>query len=142
MQPKLDPVLDLPAAAFTMSCGENTPRSATTNPMAKERTRRIGKYEVVKYIATGGMGAVYRAVDTELDRPVALKVLNPEIAAKQDMLDRFKREARAAARLRHENIVAIYDVGEVGGTYFLALEFVDGIDLHEYICKKGKLPPE
>jgi serine/threonine-protein kinase len=110
--------------------------------MAKERSRRIGKYEVVKHIATGGMGAVYRAVDTELDRPVALKVLNPEIAAKQNMLDRFKREARAAARLRHENIVAIYEFGEVGGTHYLALEFVDGIDLHEYICKKGKLPPE
>jgi serine/threonine-protein kinase len=110
--------------------------------MAKERSRRIGKYEVVKYIATGGMGAVYRAVDTELDRPVALKVLNPEIAAKANMLERFKREARTAARLRHENIVAIYDVGEVSGTHYLALEFVDGIDLHEYICKKGKIPAE
>jgi serine/threonine-protein kinase len=110
--------------------------------MAKERSKRIGKYEVVKHIATGGMGAVYRAVDTELDRQVALKVLNPEIAAKQNMLDRFKREAKAAAKLRHENIVAIYDVGEVGGTHYLALEFVDGLDLHEYICKKGKLPAE
>ena len=103
---------------------------------------RIGKYEVVKHIATGGMGAVYRAVDTELDRPVALKVLNPEIAAQESMLNRFRREAKAAARLRHENIVAIYDVGEANGTYYLALEFVDGIDLHEYIGRKGKLPAE
>ena len=103
---------------------------------------RIGKYEVVKHIATGGMGAVYRAVDTELDRPVALKVLNPEIAAQESMLNRFRREAKAAARLRHENIVAIYDVGEVNGTHYLALEFVDGIDLHEYIGRKGKLPAE
>jgi serine/threonine-protein kinase len=110
--------------------------------MAKERSQRIGKYEVVKRIATGGMGAVYRAVDTELDRPVALKVLNPEIAAKPNVLDRFRREAKAAARLRHENIVAIYEIGEHNGTNFLALEFVDGVDLHEYISKKGKLPPE
>jgi serine/threonine-protein kinase len=124
-----------------MSCGEITPSFATTNLMAKERAR-IGKYEVVKRIATGGMGAVYRAVDTELDRPVALKVLNPEIAAKQNMLDRFKREAKAAARLRHENIVAIYEIGEHNGTNFLALEFVDGVDLHEYISTKGQLPPE
>jgi eukaryotic-like serine/threonine-protein kinase len=136
------PVLELPDGPFTMSCVRGQPGFAATNLMAKERSRRIGKYEVVKHIATGGMGAVYRAVDTELDRPVALKVLNPEIAAKQNMLDRFKREARAAARLRHENIVAIYDVGEIAGTHYLALEFVDGVDLHEYICKKGKLPPE
>ncbi len=110
--------------------------------MAKERSRRIGKYEVLGHIATGGMGAVYRAVDTELDRPVALKVLNPEIAAKENSLNRFRREAKTAAKLRHENIVAIYDVGEAGGTYFLALEFVDGVDLHEYICQKGKIPAE
>jgi serine/threonine-protein kinase len=120
----------------------DTPGFSNDISMAKERSMRIGKYEVVKHIATGGMGAVYRAVDTELDRPVALKVLNPEIAAQESMLNRFRREAKAAARLRHENIVAIYDVGEVNGTHYLALEFVDGIDLHEYIGRKGKLPAE
>src|SRR5260370_38179841 len=122
--------------------GQNNGSSAETSVMAKERSRRIGKYEVLGHIATGGMGAVYRAVDTELDRPVALKVLNPEIAAKENSLNRFRREAKTAAKLRHENTVAIYDVGEAGGTYFLALEFVDGVDLHEYICQKGKIPAE
>jgi eukaryotic-like serine/threonine-protein kinase len=135
--------LESPALLFTMAtCGKYTRSSKNTTSMAKERSRRIGKYEVLKHIGIGGMGAVYQAVDTELDRPVALKVLRPEIAAKQNMLDRFRREAKAAARLRHENIVAIYDVGEAGGTHYLALEFVDGIDLHEYIGTKGKLSPE
>ncbi|MCI0377303.1 MAG: serine/threonine protein kinase, partial [Gemmataceae bacterium] len=100
---------------------------------------RIGKYEVVSHVATGGMGAVYKAIDTELNRLVALKVLSPELAAKPAMLARFKREAVSAAKLRHDNIVAIYDSGDWNGTYFLALEFVDGKDLHDYVVEKGKL---
>src|SRR5262249_50707804 len=63
-------------------------------------------------------------------------------AAKPAMLERFHREARSAAKLRHENIVRIYECGEANGTHFLALEFIDGIDLHEYINRKGKLPPD
>src|SRR4051794_6577509 len=99
---------------------------------------RIGKYEVLNHIATGGMGAVYRALDTVLKREVALKVLPPEAATKPALLERFRREARSAAQLRHDNIVAIYEFGEHAGTYFLALEFVDGIDLHEFITHEGK----
>ncbi|MCC6418293.1 MAG: serine/threonine protein kinase [Gemmataceae bacterium] len=106
------------------------------------RALRIGKYEVLNHIATGGMGAVYRAIDTDLKREVALKVLPPELAIKPIVLERFRREARTAAKLRHENIVAIYEFGEFAGTYFLALEFVDGIDLHEYIARRNRLSPE
>jgi serine/threonine-protein kinase len=105
------------------------------------RPFRIGKYEVIRHIATGGMGAVYKARDTEENRDVALKVLPPDMARKKLQLERFNREARSAARLDHENIVAIYEFGEIEGTHFLALEFVDGIDLHEYISRKGKLDP-
>jgi serine/threonine-protein kinase len=100
---------------------------------------RIGKYEVLRHIASGGMGAVYRARDVEAGREVALKVLSPELAANPTMIERFRREARAAAQLRHENIVGLYEFGEVAGTYFLALEFVDGIDLHDYIQHHGPL---
>ncbi len=100
---------------------------------------RVGKYEVVKHIATGGMGAVYRAIDTDLGREVALKILSPELAAKPIALERFRREARSAAKLRHENIVAIYEFGEAAGTHFLALEFVDGVDLHQYISRRRRL---
>ncbi|HXG11305.1 MAG TPA: serine/threonine-protein kinase, partial [Gemmataceae bacterium] len=114
------------------------------DPPAKgtRRATRIGKYEVVAHVASGGMGAVYRAVDTELHREVALKVLSPEMAANPAILERFRREARHAAKLHHENIVTLYEFGEVNGTYFLAMEFVEGIDLHDYINRKGQLDPE
>jgi serine/threonine-protein kinase len=88
------------------------------------------------------MGAVYRARDTESGREVALKVLSPEMAAKPAMLERFRREARSAAKLRHENIVTVYEFGEAGGTCYLAMEFIDGIDLYEYSERKGPLNPE
>jgi serine/threonine-protein kinase len=88
------------------------------------------------------MGAVYKARDVELRRDVALKILSPEMALKPGLLERFRREAIHAARLRHENIVAIYEYGETGDTRFLALEYVEGIDLGEYIERKGKLDPE
>jgi eukaryotic-like serine/threonine-protein kinase len=116
------------------------PKEASGN--GGSRDLRIGKYQVVRHIATGGMGAVYKAVDTDLGREVALKVLQPELAARTSMLQRFRREAQLAAKLRHENIVSIYEIGEAGGTHYLALEFVDGIDLNEYISRKGKLDPE
>ncbi len=103
---------------------------------------RIGKYEILKHVATGGMGAVYRVRDTEDNRELALKVLTPDMAAKPAMLERFKREAKHAAKLRHDNIVTIYEFGESNGTYFIAMEFVDGIDLHEFITKKKGLEPE
>jgi serine/threonine protein kinase len=103
---------------------------------------RIGKYEILTHIATGGMGAVYKALDVDLGREVALKVLPPEIAARPDMLERFRREAHHAAQLRYKHIVSVYDFGEANGTFFLALEFVDGIDLLEYIRRKGPLHPK
>jgi serine/threonine protein kinase len=106
------------------------------------RTIRIGKYEVLAHIATGGMGAVYKARDTELGRIVALKIIPPDTAGKPAALERFRREARSAAKLRHENIVTLYEFGEARGVYFLALEYVDGIDLQAYIERKGRLKPD
>jgi serine/threonine-protein kinase len=116
----------------------------SSEPTAKggRRTIRIGKYEVLAHIATGGMGAVYKALDTDLNREVALKVLTAETAAMPAALARFQREARHAAKLRHENIVTIYEFGESNGTWFLALEYVDGINLFEYISRKRRLEPE
>src|SRR5262245_52401213 len=116
----------------------------STDPNIKKPRRpvRIGKYEVVKHIATGGMGAVYKARDTDLDRDVALKVLPAKMASDVVMLERIKREARNAAKLKHENIVTIYEFGEFKGTWFLALEYVEGIDLYDYISRKGRLEPE
>lgn len=105
------------------------------------RNIRIGKYEVLAHVATGGMGAVYKARDSETGQEVALKVLSPELAAKPAMIERFRREAKHAAKLRHENVVALHEFGEVQNTYYLVMEFVDGIDLHEYSNRKGPLDP-
>src|SRR5579862_9252276 len=100
---------------------------------------RIGKYELVAHIATGGMGAVYKATDTQLGRTVALKVLPRDKAKSSRDLERFKREARHAARLSHPNIVTLYDFDcdESQDLYYLAMEFIDGHDLAYVIKKKG-----
>src|SRR5271166_4393432 len=116
----------------------------SSDPSTKRPRRpvRLGKYQVVAHIATGGMGAVYKAIDTVLKREVALKVLTPDMASKPNALERFRREARNAAKLRHENIVTIYEFAQTGSTFYLAMEFIDGIDLQEYISRKGRLDPE
>jgi serine/threonine protein kinase len=115
----------------------------SSDAAAKEPSRniRIGKYEVLSHIATGGMGAVYKARDTENDREVALKVLSPEMAAKPAMLERFRREATHAAKLKHKNVVTLYEFGEAHHIYFLAMEYIDGIDLFDYSSRKGPLDP-
>ena len=107
-----------------------------------ERPVIIGHYEILKRIGAGGMGAVYKARHTELGRIVAFKTLPPEVASRPDMLERFRMEAQLASQLHHENIVTLYECGEAKNTHFLAMEFVDGCNLHEYIDKKGKLPAE
>ncbi len=117
------------------------------SPAGKPTRRkvRMGKYEVYQHIATGGMGTVYKARDTEKNRDVALKVLPKETASDGKMIERFKREARSASRLHHDNIVHVYEFGEVKGTpttYFLAMEYVDGVDLYDHVKKNGPMDPE
>jgi serine/threonine-protein kinase len=84
----------------------------------------IGHYRIVSKIGAGGMGEVYLAEDSRLHRKVALKILPSEMAANQDRMRRFKQEATAAAALNHSNIAHIYEIGESGGTNFIAMEFV------------------
>ena len=87
------------------------------------------------------MGAVYRAMNVETGEEAALKILSPALASKGGTaLERFKREGRL--HLRHENIVSIYEIGEANSIHYLALEFVDGVDLHEYSVRKGPLSPD
>ena len=85
-----------------------------------------GRYELTHLIARGGMAQVYRAVDLQLDRPVALKVLFPELSVDRTFVERFRREAQAAANLSHPNIVPVFDWGEDDGSYFIVMEFIDG----------------
>jgi serine/threonine protein kinase len=103
---------------------------------------RVGKYRVLEHVATGGMGVVYKALDEELGRVVALKVLLEQTASQPRLLERFRREARNAARLSHRNIVTLYEFGQADGTWFLAMEFVEGVELGEYISRRGRLLPE
>src|SRR6266536_3362916 len=94
---------------------------------------KLGRYEIRSQIGAGGMGEVYLAQDTELDRKVALKILPADLAANQDRMRRFVQEAKAAAALNHPNIAHIYEIGERDGTNFIAMEFVDGKTLREKI---------
>ncbi|MCC5952294.1 MAG: Stk1 family PASTA domain-containing Ser/Thr kinase, partial [Acidimicrobiia bacterium] len=100
------------------------------------------RYELHRRLARGGMSDVYLARDIVLDRPVAVKVLFPEFARDATFVERFRREAQAAARLSDGHIVAIYDWGEELGTYFIAMEYVDGRSLSEVIRAEGTLPPK
>jgi serine/threonine protein kinase len=104
--------------------------------------RRLGKYEIVSHLANGGMGAVYRAREDGSDRIVALKVLLPELSERPNLLERFRREAKHASKLTHRHIVNVLDFGEDNGQYYLAMEFIEGMDLDELIVRRGKLTPE
>ena len=94
-------------------------------------SRTISHYRIIAKLGTGGMGEVYLAEDTRLDRRVALKVLPSEFTQDADRLRRFMQEAKAASALNHPNIIAVYDVSESEGTHFIAMEFVDGQTLRE-----------
>lgn len=93
--------------------------------------KRIGRYHIERKIGEGGMGEVYLASDTELERTVAVKILPTELAAKEDRMRRFVQEAKSAAALNHPNIAHIYEIGEQDGVNFIAMEFVDGLTLRQ-----------
>jgi serine/threonine protein kinase len=96
----------------------------------------LSHYRIVSKIGTGGMGEVYLAQDTKLDRKVALKILPADLAANQDRMRRFVQEAKAAAALNHPNIATIHEIGEADGVNFIAMEFIDGATLREKIHQK------
>ncbi|HLA85529.1 MAG TPA: serine/threonine-protein kinase [Thermoguttaceae bacterium] len=100
----------------------------------------VGHYKILDYVGGGGMGRVFRAEDTHLDRQVALKVLPPDQATDMDTVLRFRNEARSAARLDHENIARVYHVGEDHGFPFLVFEFVEGPTIRTLVEQRGPLP--
>src|ERR1700678_3022511 len=101
-----------------------------------------GRYELRSQVARGGTAQVYLARDLMLDRPVALKVLYPELSTNTSFVERFRREAQAAANLSHPNIVPIFDWGESDNTYFIVMEYVDGEPLSSIIRTQAPLDPE
>jgi len=108
----------------------------------KRARNRIKGYEILSKLGQGGMGAVFKARQVSLDREVALKVLFPNLAKDRSYVARFLREARAVAKLNHKHIIQGIDVGESGGHYYFAMEFVDGPTLQEIIRSKGPVPEE
>jgi len=101
-----------------------------------------GRYVILKALGVGGMGAVFQARDTEVDRIVALKTIRPELAASPDILRRFRQELVLARQITHRNIVRIYDLGVADGVRFISMEYIEGRELADILHNRGKLPPK
>src|SRR5438046_4041163 len=99
-----------------------------------------GRYKILRKLGTGGMANVYLAEDQELGRRVAIKILNERHANDDQFVERFRREAKNAAGLSHPSIVSIYDRGEAEGTYYIAMEYLDGRSLKELLVARGPMP--
>src|ERR1043166_9406628 len=102
---------------------------------------RLGPYEILSAIGAGGMGEMYRAKDTRLDRIVAVKVLPTHLSGNPHLKQRFEREARAISSITHPNICALYDIGHQNGTEYLVMEFLEGESLAKRL-DRGALPTE
>src|SRR6478752_7319735 len=107
--------------------------------MALTAGSRLGPYEILSPLGAGGMGEVYKARDTRIDRTVAIKVLPETLAGDSQFRDRFDREARAISQLDHPHICTLYDVGEQDGTAFLVMQYLEGETLAARLTK-GPLP--
>src|SRR4249919_3527724 len=102
--------------------------------MALTPGSKLGPFEIVSSLGAGGMGGVYRARDTRLDRVVAIKILPEEFSQNSARLQRFEQEARSASSLNHPNIVTIYELGRDGPTHYIAMELVEGKTVRELIA--------
>src|SRR4051812_20454848 len=111
--------------------------SVVTSPVG---TQLSGRYRLDAQIGAGGMSTVYRAFDTVLERPVAIKLMHREIASDSDQLERFRREARAVAQLNHPHVVGVIDAGEDDRTPYIVFEYVEGETLKDRIRRFGRLP--
>jgi hypothetical protein len=109
-------------------------------PERPDEIGRLGAYRVLKVLGAGGMGVVFRAEDPHLERPVALKAMLPALAASPSAKKRFLREAKAAAALKHDHVVAIYQVSEDRGAPFIAMEFLEGEPLDKCLERESQLP--
>jgi eukaryotic-like serine/threonine-protein kinase len=153
-----DGTLDItPSSADSATPGPSAQRAAVSSTVRSTSASRTGsrstvafygvleageelghRYQIESMLGQGGMGRVYKAHDKELDRPVALKVLQPELASDANAMQRFKQELLLASRISHKNILRIHDLGEADNIKFISMAFVDGQDLH-HLLRSGKL---
>jgi serine/threonine protein kinase/WD40 repeat protein len=128
-------------ASAAASADETAPQAAGTPrfapPTVAGDVGTLGPYRVVKQLGAGGMGAVYLGIDTRLDRKLALKVMLPAFAADKEAKERFLREARSAAKVSHDNVVTVFEADERDGVPYIAMQFLQGYPLDEYLKNKG-----
>jgi tetratricopeptide (TPR) repeat protein/predicted Ser/Thr protein kinase len=134
---------DLPTLAdATLRTPPPGPAVRNLQPVLGAGAILAGRYEILEILGEGGMGAVYKARDIELDRMVALKVIRPELAKNRAIIERFKKELLLSQRVTHRNVIRIYDLGEGDGVKFITMEFVEGEDLRSLIHERKKFSPE
>jgi serine/threonine protein kinase/WD40 repeat protein len=144
--PEAATVVPVPAAPAAVGAtvaleeaGEAEPYAFLAPPQGPDEMGRLGPYRVLKVLGSGGMGVVFQAEDPRLQRLVALKVINPILAANATVRQRFQREARATAAIEHDHIVTIHEVGEDRGIPFLAMQFLQGETLEDRLRREPKL---
>ena len=101
-----------------------------------------GRYQVIEELGRGGMGKVYKVLDTEIQEEVALKLLNPEIASDEKTIERFRNELKYARKITHRNVCRMHDINRENDTYFITMEYVPGEDLKTVIKRTGQLPED
>src|ERR1700731_2067863 len=127
---------------------DNSPESLSRPPAADAGTqvlapeaglsgRALADFRLLRSLGQGGMGQVYLAEQISLKRPVALKILKADLASNSTSLKRFKAEPEAVARATHANIVQVYAFGEIDGLHYMAMEYVEGLNLRKFLAKKG-----
>jgi len=139
---KIEEEIDLPLGA-TVRAGE-TLFSFRTDSQTSEgglTGKKIGGYHLVARVGVGGMGEVYKAMQIALGREVALKILSPELTEDRSFVEKFLREARAAGKFNHPNVIHVHEVGEEAGTYYFSMEYVDGGSVQDLVSKGKKLEP-
>ena len=108
--------------------------------MSESKSKKIGKYDVLDILGRGGMGVIYKAVDPAIGRQVAIKMITGAYSEDPDLLKRFYREAQSTGTLQHPNIVTVYELGDLDGTPYLVMEFLDGEGLDKVIAEKRPMP--
>src|SRR6202051_2355075 len=126
-------------ADWSVAGSSNISAAAIESDTVDVGTVLAARYEILKLLGRGGMGAVYKARDAELDRIVALKLIRPELAKNPEVLRRFKQELILARQVTHKNVIRIFDLGDADGVKFITMEFVEGQDLKSLVAGKGKL---